>query len=94
SAVLPVLQKNPKNAALATRLLTRVRQEMTKNIAMQITPDQKSLTLIGGRTLIAPEITRYAGAFINGLDRPQIRIDFTQHCLSAMIKSERFLKDK
>ena len=93
SAVLPVLQKNPKNAALATRLLTRVRQEMSKNIAMQITPDQKSLTLIGGRTLIAPEITRYAGAFINGLDRPQIRIDFTQHCLSAMIKSERFLKD-
>lgn len=91
AAVLPVLQKDKKHASLATRLLARLRQEMSKNIGMQIVPDQKTLVLIGGRTLTAPELSRYAGAFINGLDRPQIRIDFTQHCLSAMLKSEPYL---
>ena len=64
--------------------------EMTKNIAMQILPDQKVLQLVSGRSLIAPEIPRYAGAFINGLDRPDIRIDFTQHCLSALIKTRGY----
>ena len=92
AAILPVLQKTPKQSALAARLHTRLRQEMNKNIGMQITPDQKMLVLVGGRTLTAPELPRYAGAFINGLDRPQIRIDFTQHCLSALLKSERYLK--
>jgi len=94
AAVLPVLQKVPKHAALAARLHTRIRQEMNKNIGMQITPDQKMLVLVGGRTLSAPELPRYAGAFINGLDRPQIRIDFTQHCLSALLKSEPYLGDQ
>lgn len=91
AAILPVLQKDKKEAVLATRLLARLRQEMSKNIGMQIRPEQKMLILIGGRTLTAPELPRYSGAFINGLDRPQIRIDFTQHCLSAMLKSERYL---
>lgn len=91
AAILPVLQKDKKHSSLAMRLHTRVRQEMSKNIGMQIVPDQKMLVLVGGRTLTAPELPRYAGAFINGLDRPQIRIDFTQHCLSAMLKSGRYL---
>ena len=90
ASVLPELQRNGKYNALATRLLGRVRQEMTKNIAMQILPDQKVLQLVSGRSLIAPEIPRYAGAFINGLDRPDIRIDFTQHCLSALIKTRGY----
>lgn len=91
AAVLPVLQKDKKHASLTTRLQARLRQEMAKNIGMQIISDQKTLVLTGGRTLTAPELPRYAGAFINGLDRPQIRIDFTQHCLSAMLKSEPYL---
>ena len=91
AAVLPVLQKDKKQNLIAASLLTRLRQEMTKNMGMQIRPEQKVLLLIGGRTLTAPELPRYAGAFINGLDRPQIRIDFTQHCLSALLKSERYL---
>lgn len=91
SSALSVLQKNPQNAALSSRLLSRVRQEMAKNIAMQILPDQTSILLTKGRTLIAPEVAKYSGAFINGMDRPQIRIDFTQHCLSALIKSSPYL---
>lgn len=91
AAVLPVLQKDKKQSLLASRLLTRLRQEMSKNMGMQIRPEQKALVLVGGRTLTAPELPRYVGAFINGLDRPQIRIDFTQHCLSALLKSERYL---
>jgi len=91
AAVLPVLQKDKKQNLVATRLLARLRQEMNKNMGMQIRPEQKALGLVGGRTLTAPELPRYSGAFINGLDRPQIRIDFTQHCLSALLKSERYL---
>ena len=92
AAFLPVLQQSQPNQVLAARLLGRLRQEMQKNLGMQIAPGQKTLALIGGRTLAAPELPKYAGAFINGLDRPQIRIDFTQHCLSAMLKSQQFFK--
>jgi len=93
AAILPHLLKDKKYEALADRLLARVRQEMTKNISMQIVPDQRVLSLVGGRTLVAPELPRFTGAFINGLDRPQSRIDFTQHCLSALLKSEIYLNN-
>jgi hypothetical protein len=74
--------------------MLRVRQEMEKNLRLQIRPDQKHIQMGPGRYLAAPEIPDYAGAFLNGLHRPQVRIDATQHCLSALVKMRRSLEEK
>jgi hypothetical protein len=31
-------------------------------------------------------VSDYAGAFLAGTHQPYVRIDYTQHCLSAMIE--------
>lgn len=93
SAILPVLKASKEHADLAAKVERRIRDEMTKNVGFQILPGQKAITLPRDRSLTAPELPDYVGAFLNGLGRPQIRIDFTQHCLSAMLKSARYLED-
>ena len=81
-----VLAPETGQGALATRLRARLRQEMEKNLALQILPGQRRIDLGPGRYLVAPEIPRFQGGFLNGARRPQLRIDATQHCLSAMLK--------
>jgi len=71
---------------LYEKTMLRVKQEMDNNLRLQIRPGQKYIQMGPGRYLAAPEISDYAGAFLNGLHRPQVRIDATQHCLSAMVK--------
>ncbi len=71
---------------LYKKVILRVEREMEKNLRLQIKPGQKFLQMGPKRYLAAPEIPDYAGAFLNGLYRPQVRIDATQHCLSAMLK--------
>ncbi len=44
----------------------------------------------GGAYLASPRLPVYVGAFLAGVYRPYTRIDYTQHCLSAMIKLERY----
>ena len=72
---------------LHARIRVRVQQEMLKNHRLQIAPGQKRLRFDQERYLRAPEIADYSGAFLNGRYRPQVRIDATQHCLSAMVKA-------
>ncbi|MCB1860013.1 MAG: hypothetical protein KDI63_17215 [Gammaproteobacteria bacterium] len=67
----------------------RVVAEMEKNLELQILEGQSQLDFAADRYLRAPEIEAYAGAFLNGRYRPQIRIDATQHCLAAMLKLRR-----
>lgn len=74
--------------------MKRVGQEMEKNLRLQIRPDQKYIQMGPGRYLAAPEIPDYAGAFLNGLHRPQVRIDATQHCLSALVKMRQSREGK
>jgi hypothetical protein len=71
---------------LHRRIMERVEREMEKNHRLQILPGQQRLTFGDQRFLVAPELADYAGAFLNGRYRPQVRVDATQHCLSAMVK--------
>jgi hypothetical protein len=85
-----VLRGYPEYRGLFQQAVARVEKEMQKNRQLQILPGQKSLRFSEQRFLSAPEIPSYAGAFLNGRYRPQVRIDATQHCLSAMIKELRY----
>jgi UDP-N-acetylmuramoyl-tripeptide--D-alanyl-D-alanine ligase len=88
TAVLGMLESKSEHAELKGRLETRIGKEMDKNLALQIMPGQKQITFGPERTLSAPEIANNSGAFLNGRLRPQIRIDATQHCLSAMLRAQ------
>ena len=89
-----VIADSGRYQELHERTILRVKQEMEKNLRLQIRPDQKYIQMGPQRYLAAPEISDYAGAFLNGLYRPQVRIDATQHCLSAMVKNYRSQEGK
>ena len=73
----------PGDAKTLQRITERVNREMEKNIAFQVDGGEirTDRALIQSRPL---ELN--AGAFRNGLYRYKTRIDFTQHCLSALTK--------
>ena len=75
---------------MINRIGARIRAEMKKNRALQILPGQQRLKLGGGAYLASPRLPVYVGAFLAGVNRPYTRIDYTQHCLAAMIKLERY----
>jgi len=81
-----VLDSKAADGALLRQVIDRVRREMAKNRKLQILPGQPQIQFADGRYLVAPEIPGYQGGFLNGAYRPQLRIDATQHCLSAMLK--------
>lgn len=80
----------PRYGELYKQAIERVAKEMEKNRKLQIHPGQNRLYFSDDRFLQSPEISQYSGAFLNGKYRPQVRIDATQHCLSAMVKEHNF----
>lgn len=70
-------------------VMQRAAAEMEKNLGLQIGESQTRLYFDRDRYLAAADISRQAGAFLNGRYRPRVRIDATQHCLSAMLKMRR-----
>ena len=85
-AGVAALSRHGGYARLERALRERSRAEMEKNRRLQILPGQRRIQFGPQRYLQAPEIADHAGAFLNGLYRPQVRVDATQHCLSAMLK--------
>ena len=85
-----ILKAYPEHRGLYLEVMARVEQEMRKNRELQILPGQRSIRFSEQRFLSAPEIPSYAGAFLNGRFRPQVRIDATQQCLSAMTKEIKY----
>lgn len=60
--------------------------EMRKNYEFQIPPNTGRLDVRNGASVVSPRLEEFAGAFFHERDRPYTRIDFTGHCLSAMVK--------
>lgn len=87
-AGVAVLEAEKGYEKLSRLVRRRVEKEMLKNLRLQLLPDQKNIRFGKNRYLKSPELERYTGAFLNGRYRPQIRIDATQHCLSAMLKKD------
>jgi hypothetical protein len=77
------------DAALLHALRTRIRTDMEKNNAMQIRPGQDRIAFGVDSELSAPRLRDYAGAYLMGRFTPSIRIDMTQHCISAIAEMQR-----
>jgi hypothetical protein len=86
AAAATELSKAAVDADLVARIVARIEQELAKSFAMQVLPGQTRIEFATDRYLSAPDIGKFAGAFLDGRTRPQTRIDSTQHCLSAIIK--------
>jgi hypothetical protein len=82
-----VLRSRGDSPALVARLVARTRDEMEKNRKLQIPPGTERWPLGSTTYLVSPHLAKFAGAFVEGVSKPYTRIDFTGHCLSAMIKN-------
>ena len=85
--MFPALEPIGTDEALQAALRSRVQREFQKILGFQIRPAQDRLDLGDGTVLISPRLQDYVGAFVAGRKRPSTRIDFTQHCISALIKA-------
>jgi hypothetical protein len=74
---------------LLRTLRARIRADMDKNNAMQIQPGQDRINFSEDSQLLAPRLRDYAGAYLMGRYAPQMRIDMTQHCISAIAEMQR-----
>jgi hypothetical protein len=74
---------------LARALRARIRADMDKNNALQLKPGQDRIDFGADSQLSAPRLRGYAGAYLIGRFTPTIRIDMTQHCISAVAEMQR-----
>lgn len=80
--------------ALAKKIKERLDIELAKTKKFQVPKNAKSIKINKTTEIHSETLPSLSGGFINGDSRPQLRIDFTQHCLSALIKADVYLKDK
>ena len=83
-AAREVIAADGARADLRARLATRIDAEMAKNLRLQVGPAQLA-TNVG----FLRAIGELNGAFAAGQRRKTLRIDHTQHCLSALVKMAR-----
>ena len=89
AAALRVLTASAvKDESLVRRLRQVIADEMVKNNALQIQAGQDRIDLGHGATLISPAIAEHAGAFLAGAHQPYLRVDFTEHCICALLELE------
>lgn len=79
---------------LVALLMERSTAEMAKNIELQIVTDQTRFDLADTRFYQDAAMPLFAGAFLNGRHVLKTRIDYTQHCLSALLKYEALLEQR
>lgn len=73
---------------LAERAMEWVSTEMQKAKQLQIQPGQKELVFSNAR-IIAPRMQEFSGNFRSGIYAANTQVDFTAHCVSAMVKLTR-----
>ncbi|MBF0622804.1 MAG: hypothetical protein HQL54_12860 [Magnetococcales bacterium] len=93
SAAVLILDHSDSHGQLKKRALRRIFIEEKQNFPFQIKANQRRLDLGNGVALHSPELSRFQGAFVNGRRKPRMRVDFTQHCLSAALRLSA-LRDK
>jgi hypothetical protein len=59
---------------------------MRKNYGYQILTSRGRIDVGQDAYLVSPRLEEFDGAFVHEQGRPYTRIDFTGHCLSAMVK--------
>lgn len=65
-----------------------VATQMRKVALLQVQPTQQDIVFSHAR-IVAPRMQQHAGCFRAGLQAASTQVDFTAHCLSAMVKLQR-----
>jgi hypothetical protein len=84
-----VLRAAAVDADLVRRLETRITAEMAKNLDLQIPANQGRFEYGKSVSLVSPPLQEFVGAFFHDRLWPYTRIDFTGHCVAAMLKLTR-----
>lgn len=85
SAAIGALQAVDGDSELVTRLFARNQAELENNLGLQVREGQNEITLGQERYYHDAKIGNFAGGFLDSGQSLQMRIDSTQHCLSALI---------
>lgn len=73
---------------LSGRARVWIAREMAKTEGLQIKPGQKELVFANAR-LVTPRLKEFTGSFLAGTYEPKTQVDYTSHCVSAMLKLQR-----
>jgi hypothetical protein len=85
-AAARTLEAHPSgDRALATRLRAAIDRAMPEIRDLQILPGQDRIAFGDGTYLVSPHMPDHVGAFRSSAFDPEVRIDHTFHCLSAML---------
>ena len=80
-----LMELGREQSDLAQRVAAMLDRETMKLPRFQIRPGQKQLPLGGDAMLYAPRLADFAGALLFDAQRPVVRVDGAQHCLSALM---------
>jgi hypothetical protein len=86
AAAAGVLREAAGHTDLLARLDQRIADEMRKNYGYQILKSRGRIDVGQDAYLVSRRLEEFDGAFVHEQGRPYTRIDFTGHCLSAMVK--------
>lgn len=76
------------SGALAEKMRDWLAAEMDKATRLQIGPGREALVFANAR-VVAPRLRDFAGSFLAGRGDLKTQIDYTAHCVSAMLKLQR-----
>jgi hypothetical protein len=89
ATAVATLRGRSSDSALLARMQQFIVEEMDKDRELQIPRGAQRLRLANDTYLTSPHLGRFRGAFLEARFKPYTRIDFTGHCLSAMLKLKR-----
>lgn len=88
-AVGALASANEERGALARRAMGWIGSEMRKAGQLQIQPGQRELAFPDAR-IVAPRMQGFSGCFRGGIHAAYTQVDYTAHCVSAMVKLTRY----
>jgi hypothetical protein len=86
TAATGALGRAGRDPELVALLTGRLRAELAQTLALQLKDGQTRISFGPDRYYADPKIANFAGAFLNSGTSLATRIDFTQHCLSALLQ--------
>jgi hypothetical protein len=90
AATLAVLPRTGERVdPLAENVRGWLKAEQAKLPKLQIQPGQELIALNGDAYLRSSRIADFSGAFLAGLYDPEVRLDVSAHCISAMVMIEQ-----
>lgn len=87
-ALATLVSAGEGESELSGRARAWIAREMTKTKEMQIKPGQKELVFTNAR-VSAPRLKEFTGSFLADRYELKTQVDYTSHCVSAMIKLQR-----